>query len=95
MSPLDLLWLCFIVISLQPPLSAREQAAASGGPSRLTGGLAAGFGGTVEPDCCAAHLITARLGEQPTLGPAGHRRKARACRLTSHRPGRSIPLSTR
>jgi hypothetical protein len=38
-SPLDLLWLCFIVISLQPPLSAREQAAASGGPSRLTGGL--------------------------------------------------------
>jgi len=32
------------------------------------------FGGTVGPDCCAAHLLTARLGEQPTLGAAGHRR---------------------
>lgn len=52
MSPLDLLWLCFIVISLQPPLSAREQAAASGCPSRLTGGLAAG----VRRDCGAGLL---------------------------------------
>jgi hypothetical protein len=51
-SPLDLLWLCLIVISLQPPLSAREQAAASGGPSRLTGGLAAG----VRRDCGAGLL---------------------------------------
>jgi hypothetical protein len=94
-SLLDLLSLCFIVISLQPPLSrATKQPHPVARPSH---GRPCGrdFGGAVGPDCYAAHLITARLREQPTLGAAGHRRPARACRLTSHRPGRSIPLSTR
>ena len=40
MSPLDLLWLCLIVISLQPPISAQERR--SGGASRLTSRGAAG-----------------------------------------------------
>ena len=95
MSLLDLLSLCFIVISLQPPLSRATKQPHPVAPAVSRAALRQGFGGTVEPDCCATHLITARLGEQPTLGAAGHRRPARACRLTSHRPGRSIPLSTR
>ena len=54
MSPLDLLWLCFIVISLQPPLSrATKQPHPVARPSH---GRPCGrdFGGTVGPDCYAA-----------------------------------------
>jgi len=51
-SPLDLLWLCFIVISLQPPLSTREQAAASGGPAVSRAALRQGF----RRDCRAGLL---------------------------------------
>ena len=54
MSPLDLLWLCFIVISLQPPLSAREQAAAIRWPQPSHGRPCGRGSATVEPDCCAA-----------------------------------------
>ena len=81
MSPLDLLWLCFIVISLQPPYPRASKQPHLVAPAVSRAALRQEFGGTVEPDCCAAHLITARLGEQPILGAAGHRRPARACRL--------------
>ena len=74
MSPLDLLWLCFIVISLQPPYPRASKQPHLVAPAVSRAALRQGFGGTVEPDCCAAHLITARLGEQPILGAAGHRR---------------------